>query len=236
MTALGTIVGRGTLASRPAAGIAGQLYYATDTGLWYRDNGATWDTNSTVTTKGDVLAFDGTKLDRLPVGTNSHVLTADSTQTLGVKWAAAAAASVTFHGCLAISSATTNIADSTFVAVPFAGADVYDTDGYHDPASSNTRITIPSGLGGYYLIKGNVEWDTNAVGTRIASIYKGGADLAVGWTRYTPHAGGLAHTAEAIVPLVATNYVELVVRQDSTGTRTVGGNSRTNLSVALLGI
>jgi hypothetical protein len=33
----------GTLAARPAAGTALRLYYATDTGIIYRDNGVSWD-------------------------------------------------------------------------------------------------------------------------------------------------------------------------------------------------
>lgn len=43
---------------------------------------------SPATTKGDLLVDDGTALQRLGVGANAFVLTADSTQTLGVKWAA----------------------------------------------------------------------------------------------------------------------------------------------------
>lgn len=46
-------------------------------------------TTSPLTTKGDLYVY-GTDNDRLPVGTNDHVLTADSTEPLGVKWAAAA--------------------------------------------------------------------------------------------------------------------------------------------------
>lgn len=34
----------GLLSARPTAGTAGRLYFATDTALLYRDNGATWDT------------------------------------------------------------------------------------------------------------------------------------------------------------------------------------------------
>lgn len=34
---------QGTRAARPAAGIRGRYYFATDTGLLYRDNGVSWD-------------------------------------------------------------------------------------------------------------------------------------------------------------------------------------------------
>lgn len=43
------------------------------------------------TTKGDILVFNGSNHVRLTVGTNDHVLTADSTEASGVKWAAAGA-------------------------------------------------------------------------------------------------------------------------------------------------
>jgi hypothetical protein len=40
-----------------------------------------------LTTKGDLLVTSGSALNRLGVGTNDHVLTADSAATNGVKWA-----------------------------------------------------------------------------------------------------------------------------------------------------
>ena len=45
---------------------------------------------STLTTKGDILVTDGSVLNRLAVGTNAYVLTADSTATNGVAWAVTA--------------------------------------------------------------------------------------------------------------------------------------------------
>jgi len=45
--------------------------------------------SSPLTTKGDVYTYDSADA-RLAVGTDTHVLTADSAQSLGVKWAAAA--------------------------------------------------------------------------------------------------------------------------------------------------
>ena len=45
---------------------------------------------ATMTTKGDLLVTTGSAFNRLPVGTNGYVLTADSTATNGVAWAVTA--------------------------------------------------------------------------------------------------------------------------------------------------
>lgn len=50
--------------------------------------------SSPLTTKGDLYGYSNTDA-RVPVGTNGHVLTADSTETLGVKWATPATESDT---------------------------------------------------------------------------------------------------------------------------------------------
>ncbi len=51
---------------------------------------AAFDALSPTTTKGDVIVHNGSDNIRLAVGTNDHVLTADSGEASGVKWAAAA--------------------------------------------------------------------------------------------------------------------------------------------------
>ena len=53
-----------------------------------------FDSLSPLTTKGDVITHTGTANVRQGVGTDTHVLTADSAQTNGIKWAAAPAATV----------------------------------------------------------------------------------------------------------------------------------------------
>lgn len=73
---------------------------------------AAFDALSPASTKGDLIAFDGTDNVRLPVGADGLVLQADSTQTTGLKWAATAT------NTLAVSNDTTTASNlyPTFAA------------------------------------------------------------------------------------------------------------------------
>lgn len=107
----------GGIAARPAASISGRLYFATDAngGTLYEDNGSVWTTltaginpvfptvaaHSVVISEGSGSAAVGLLLTKgqllvgqtgadpqaLPISADSFVLTLDSTQALGVKWA-----------------------------------------------------------------------------------------------------------------------------------------------------
>ena len=90
---------RGTAAQWTSANptlLSGEQGLETDTGKTKIGDGVTaWNSlgyafvpNSLVTTKGDLIVRDSSAPARLGVGTNGHVLTADSAETLGVKWAA----------------------------------------------------------------------------------------------------------------------------------------------------
>ena len=91
---------------------AGILYFtATGASIFYDyiQAGAA----SPLTTKGDIYTFS-TSDARLAVGTNTHVLTADSAEATGLKWAAAGGSS----GMTLISTTTfTDVASQTFDGV-----------------------------------------------------------------------------------------------------------------------
>jgi microcystin-dependent protein len=72
---------------------------------------------SVMTTKGDVIGTDGSSINRLGIGTNTHVLQADSTATNGFKWGQIVEAGIADS---AVTSA--KIANSTIVLGDLAAA------------------------------------------------------------------------------------------------------------------
>ena len=79
-----------TAANRPAAATKGLFYIATDTLVLSYDNGSSWVILGTIvelTTKGDLTTFSTLPI-RLAIGADTQVLTADSGEATGMKWAA----------------------------------------------------------------------------------------------------------------------------------------------------
>jgi hypothetical protein len=100
----------GTSAIAHTAGATVKHVFTGDDATFFTTGTATADNaipESVVTAKGDLLVATGSGVvARQAVGTNGYVLTADSTLTNGIKWAAAAAGDVTLTGVQTLTNKT----------------------------------------------------------------------------------------------------------------------------------
>ena len=184
-------------------------------------------TNSMATAidaKGDLIGGTGADtFARLAVGANGTVLTADSAETTGMKWATPTGGA-TFVGCSVYKTDQT-LSNAVDTAITWQSED-FDTDGFHSTATNTSRFTIPSGKGGKYLITGQLSFDVNATGSRTVSLFKNGSQINL--LAQVPAAPGSKFTGvvfSIIVALVATDYVEIYGGQNSGGNLIVDGDS-----------
>jgi hypothetical protein len=82
-----------TITNIPAANLTGTVAIANG-GTGQSTQTASFDALSPLTTKGDLVVNNGTNDVRHPIGTNGFVLTADSAEANGLKWAAAGSGSL----------------------------------------------------------------------------------------------------------------------------------------------
>jgi hypothetical protein len=140
--------------------------------LNYNTTTGKWAPKKMVTTKGDLMVTDGTAFYRLPVGTSGQALVADSSESVGVKWATASSTPYGFapFGTIAYNKATSGSYSYTttkrFITVLIIGGGAASTGGSFSTAgyiaassggSANTPIYaylfgISGGAGGGLLM------------------------------------------------------------------------------------
>jgi hypothetical protein len=183
--------------------------------------------------KGDLVVGTATNdADILAVGTTSQVLTVDSSTSTGLKWATPA--SPAFVGCSLYKNANQTISNATNTAISFQ-VESYDTDSFHDNSTNNTRITVPSGKAGKYLITGSIAWSTGA-NERAAMIYKNGSLVNYMHQMYPSNLGGYYAPFNYVINLAVGDYIELFCYQGSGGNLTVyNGLDLTTFQASYLG-
>jgi len=133
--------------------------------------------SSPLTTKGDLWGYD-TANDRIPVGSNGQVLTADSTQAFGVKWATPASAASVPTCADTSGSGTVQSCTTSPSFVPAAGSVIVYTT---TTANTGTGLTI----------------NVNSLGAKSVAKWQNTTTLA---------AGDLAASSQVVMTYDGTNW------------------------------
>lgn len=182
-------------------GVTGTLPIANG-GTGQTTQSAAFDALSPMTTKGDLVVNNGTNDVRLPVGTDTYILTSDSTQANGVKWSAPSTVS------------TANVISKTTTYTAAVGDDIINCSGsaftitlYPASGNSGKSITIKKtdssfsniitiDANGSETIDGSL---TTTLNTQYESLtlycdgsnwFRRSRDIPSKWTAYTPTING----------------------------------------------
>lgn len=181
---------------------------------------ATMTPKSVYTAKGSIAAATAASTPaNLSVGTNGQVLTADSTASTGLAWTTISTGSA-FVGC-SLENGSISISNNTDTILTFS-SELYDTDAMHSTSSNTSRITIPSGKGGYYEFRWSMVWDNNSSGNRRIRLLKNGSSYEIGPILTIKGNGLTGLSNSSVVSTIAGDYWELQAFQDCGGALNVG--------------
>lgn len=165
------------------------------------------------------------------VGEDGDLHLMDSAGTVTDFPAGGGGGSSAFVGARVYHNAAQSIADNSLVAVAFNGEDE-DSDAFHDTATNNSRLTVPAGLGGMYMAFAGIEWASNNTGYREIGFRVNGTDHHM--LDRKPATQGIAHREgrSALLRLDDADYIEVVVRQTSTGSLNIAASHGSSTSLS----
>jgi hypothetical protein len=134
----------------------------------------------------------------------------------------AGATTPTFVGASVSFDANKSIANATTTTLTF-DVELIDTNAFHDNSTNTSRLTIPSGYNGKYLITTQLFPIENSTGRREVRFIKNGSVL-YGWNMNGYGTMEMINFA-AFMNLVAGDYIEMSFRQSSGGSLTLYGSN-----------
>ena len=118
------------------------------------------------------------------------------------------------HAARVYHSAAQSVGSGAWAALAMDSEDI-DTDGMHDLATNNSRITIVNG--GLYIVGGSIQFAANATGVRGVGVRINGSTY-LGINRIGAFATLTMELAvNALYQFIAGDYVELMAYQSSGG-------------------
>ena len=138
---------------------------------------------------------------------------------------AALVADVAYAGAKVYRSAAYSLVNGAVTAVPW-DAEEWDTDSFHDNSTNPSRLTVPAGLGGKYVVLASVGSDVSfTTGRFIIGLQKNGATIRGGNAEYSfASAGAYPMVSLATeVDLAPGDYMEATYYQSSGAARSFYG-------------
>jgi hypothetical protein len=126
----------------------------------------------------------------------------------------------------AYNSAVQSVNDSAATILTFDSED-YDVGGVHSTSANTSRMTVPAGKGGLYLVIGSTSIAVDADGYRRVVLFKNGA-TALQIVSVAANAATLytAMQVSGVFVLAAADYVELQVLHTAGAATDVGSTGR----------
>jgi hypothetical protein len=184
---------------------------------------------------GDLIYGTGADtFARLGIGTAGQVLKVNAGAT-APEWGAASS-TPTFKGVYTYIASDQTLSNNTSTAINY-DTELFDTDAFHNNATNKDRITIPAGLGGYYLIVVGAQWNSNSSGYRQITIQKNATSNVMIFDYPGLSVSNSYIGKSTIFNLTAGDYINAVGYQNSGGNLALGGGSvATFFSVQYLGV
>ncbi len=118
-----------------------------------------------------------------------------------------------------VNSANIALATGTPQFVTF-DTTINDSDGFHSIVTNTSRLTVPTGLGGLYVVTGIIRWSADAAGAGIRQVVlQRNRGLVIGVQTVKPASGAGNNTDQFIttppVPIAAGSFVEIYALQSS---------------------
>lgn len=171
------------------------------------------------TTKGDIaVASAADAASRFGVGSNGQVLTADSGEALGVKWASV----LSGLAARAKVSSTKSLTNGTTVLIDYDTV-VFDTDSAVTTGAA-WKFTVPVGKGGYYFVQASAvlessnAWETDEYFK--LEVFKNNSLLDVLAIQHMHTSGTyqVGITGSLVISLNAGDYIDIRATQNSDAT------------------
>lgn len=172
-------------------------------------------------------AVDTTFVD-LKGGTSGQILSKASGTDMDFTWVNQSTDPV-FVGARVYNSADLTISNTTGTAVAF-NSENFDSDGFHSTSTNTSRLTVPTGKGGYYQISGLIRWKNISAANTVRQLrfYKNGTQQVVYALQWVQNDDGYQAYTD-LLSLSAGDYIEIYVWHNAGASTDVLANSSFSL-------